>query len=149
MMSDGKLKQKHQEDGSVVKLSKQEIRQKEFLEKSKSKKKDLAKIVLAILVVALGVWGFYFDLTWPVYVRALIPILGVVSACAIIFLWCDLGKSLIRYIKDSVTEVKKVVWPTKNETWKNTIFVLLFTLVMTIFLWGVDAILAWLFLLNA
>lgn len=148
-MSDGKLKQKHQEDGLAEKLSKQEIRQKEILEKSKNKKKDLVKIVLAVLVVAFGVWGFYFDLTWPIYVRALIPALGVVIAFAIVFLWCDLGKSLIRYIKDSVTEVKKVVWPTRNETWKNTIFVLLFTLVMTIFLWGVDAILAWLFLLNA
>lgn len=146
-MSD--LNPKSQEDVAVVKLSKQEKRQKELMEKSINKKKDLAKIIMAVVVVGLGIWGFYFDLSWSVYVRALIPILGVLLAIAIVFFWCEIGKNLLRYIKDSVGEVKKVVWPSKNETWKNTLFVLVFTLIMTIFLWGVDGILAWLFLLNA
>jgi len=52
---------------------------------------------------------------------------------------------LIRYIKDSVVEIKKVVWPPKNEAWRNTFFVLIFTAVLTLFLWLVDSFLVWLF----
>lgn len=141
--------QRHQEDVTAAKLSKQERRQKELLEKSINKKKDSAKIFLAVVVVALGVWGFYYEPSWPVYVRALMPILGVVLAFTILFFWCEIGKKLLRYVKDSISEIKKVVWPSKNETWKHTLFVLVFTFLMTIFLWCVDSILAWLFLLNA
>jgi len=51
----------------------------------------------------------------------------------------------VRYIKDSVVEIKKVVWPPKNEAWRNTFFVLIFTAVLTLFLWLVDSFLVWLF----
>lgn len=142
-------KQKAKETVASPKISKQELRQREQAEKKKSRQGDIAKLVLAAILVVAGVWGYYFQPQWSVYLRALFPIVGVLLAVVIVFFWCDLGRNLLRYIKESVGEVKKVVWPSKNEAWRNTFFVLIFTTLMTLFLWMVDSILAWLFLLNA
>lgn len=142
-------KQKTKEVTASPKMSKQELRQKEQAEQQRSKRSDMAKLALAAILLLAGVWGYYAQPQWSVYLRALFPLAGVILAVVIVFFWCDLGRNLVRYVKGSITEVKKVVWPTKNETWRNTLFVLVFTALMTFFLWVVDSILAWLFLLNA
>ena len=51
------------------------------------------------------------------------------------------GFNLFRYIKDSVAEIKKVVWPSRNDTVRMTMFVIAFTCVFTIFIYGVDTLL--------
>ena len=48
------------------------------------------------------------------------------------------GFNLFRYIKDSVAEIKKVVWPSRNDTVRMTMFVIAFTCVFAIFIYGVD-----------
>nr|WP_314486380.1 preprotein translocase subunit SecE [uncultured Kingella sp.] len=50
------------------------------------------------------------------------------------------GFNLFRYIKDSVAEIKKVVWPSRNDTVRMTMFVIAFTCVFTIFIYGVDTL---------
>ena len=48
--------------------------------------------------------------------------------------------NLFRYIKDSVAEVKKVVWPSRSDTVRMTMFVIAFTCVFAIFIYGVDTL---------
>lgn len=50
------------------------------------------------------------------------------------------GFNLFRYIKDSVAEIKKVVWPSRNDTVRMTMFVIAFTCVFAIFIYGVDTL---------
>lgn len=141
-------KQKIKEVPASPKISKQELRAREMAEQAKNRRGDVAKLILAGVLVMLGLWAYYIQPQWPIYLRVLFPVAGIALAVSIVFFWCSLGRSLIRYIKDSTVEIKKVVWPGKNEVWRNTFFVILFTAVMTLFLWIVDSILAWLFLMN-
>ena len=54
------------------------------------------------------------------------------------------GKQLFSFIQSSRIEIRKVVWPTNQETSQTTMAVFVFTLVMGIFFWGLDSFLLWL-----
>ena len=62
-----------------------------------------------------------------------------------VFLTSESGKALIAYGKDSVREVRKVVWPTRKEATQMTLYVFGFVFVMTLFLWVTDKTLEWAF----
>ena len=53
------------------------------------------------------------------------------------------GKQLIAFGRDSVKEVKKVVWPTRKEAMQMTGYVFAFVFVMALFLWLTDKTLEW------
>ncbi|WP_158966629.1 preprotein translocase subunit SecE [Paraglaciecola sp. L3A3] len=50
------------------------------------------------------------------------------------------GSAFITFAKDSRTEVRKVVWPTRQETTTTTMIVLAATVIMSLILWGLDGI---------
>lgn len=52
---------------------------------------------------------------------------------------------LIKYFKDSVVEIRKVVWPKRADAMRITIFVIVFIAVFTAFIYGVDTIISVLF----
>jgi len=56
----------------------------------------------------------------------------------------QIGKDFVTYCQDSITETKKVVWPSRKETFQTTGIVVLFVLIMAVFLWVVDASLVYL-----
>lgn len=49
-------------------------------------------------------------------------------------------KGIVKYFKDSVSEFKKVVWPTPKETTHNTIVVLAMCGVAALFVFGIDSL---------
>ena len=143
-MSDRKQKVKEMAVASL-KQSRQELRDRRRGVQRKTGRVNVAKLCLAAALVAGGAIGFSFLSQQPLYVRGVILGVPLLLSGLIVLFWCDASPSLIRYIKDSVVEIKKVVWPPKNEAWRNTFFVLVFTAVLTLFLWLVDSFLVWLF----
>ncbi len=143
------MKSKNSQENSVnskavIKAAKSELKQKALEEELKHKKMDKMKLLLAIIVVVASIWGFY-ALKLPKYVLVAMPFVGVAIALAIVFFWCDIGKRLISYIKDSFVELKKVVWPEKNDAIKTTIYVVLFVAALALFIWLADSLVSWLF----
>lgn len=53
------------------------------------------------------------------------------------------GKQFVKFAKESRHELRKVVWPTRDEAVKNTVMVAIIVAIMSVFLWGVDALIAW------
>ena len=104
---------------------------------------DKAKLVAAIAVVAAGVWGYYWLADYPLVVRVLTVIAGMLLAGAVAW-WSEPGKQFAVFAGESVAEVKKVVWPTRKETMQTTAAVFAFVVVMAIFLWISDKTLEWL-----
>jgi preprotein translocase subunit SecE len=68
---------------------------------------------------------------------------GIVIALGLVAV-TPTGKRFLAYAKDSVNEVKKVVWPSRKESTQMTLIVFAFVLVMAIFLWSADKIIEWL-----
>ena len=53
------------------------------------------------------------------------------------------GRTAVTFAKESKTEIRKVVWPTRQEAIQTTAIVLVATLIMSIIMWGLDSVLFW------
>ena len=106
-----------------------------------SNKLDSFKLLMAIAILILGVVGFYyFEAESQLY-----RVLGVVFAAIVaigISSTTTLGQNLIGFGREARMEVRKVVWPTRQETLQTTLMVMVAVLVMGIFLWLIDMLLA-------
>ncbi len=109
-------------------------------------KGDILKLCVAAALIGGGIWIFYSNtFNLPSYVRTAAPIVGVVLGLLIVFYWCDFGRRLIAYVRDSVTEFKKVVWPPRNDALRMTVFVIIFVTILAAFIYMADSIISWLF----
>jgi preprotein translocase subunit SecE len=103
---------------------------------------DKVKLVAAVAMVALGIWGYYWLGDTAIVLRVLTVIAGLLAAGAVA-LWSAPGKQFAVFAGESVAEVKKVVWPTRKETIQTTAAVFAFVVVMAVFLWLTDKGLEW------
>jgi preprotein translocase subunit SecE len=102
---------------------------------------DKIKLGLSVLIIGVGISGFYLLAESPQVVRVAAFMLALVFAALVA--WTSVpGKVFVVYARESVIETRKVVWPTRKETMQSTGLVLAFVFVMAVFLWGVDSILA-------
>ncbi len=106
-----------------------------------SNKLDTFKLMLAIAVLIFGIVGFYYYEAESQLYR----VLGVVFATLVaigISSTTGIGQGLIGFARESRMEVRKVVWPTRQETVQTTFMVLVAVIIIGIFLWLVDMLLA-------
>lgn len=99
---------------------------------------DKIKVVVALLLVVAGIFGFYAMQDAASVLRLLVVLAGVIAAVAV-YWTTNSGKRLFGFAQDSVAEAKRVSWPSRKETLQTTGVVVLFAVVMALFLWAVDA----------
>jgi preprotein translocase subunit SecE len=104
---------------------------------------DKVKLGIAVLLVIAALVAYYVLDTLPLIARIGIILAGIAAAIAVG--WTSQpGKQFYVYTQESITETKKVVWPSRKETLQSTGVVVAFVIVMALFLWIVDASLVWL-----
>ena len=103
---------------------------------------DKAKLAVAVGLVIAAIAGFYALSKQGALVQWGVLLLGI-AAAVVVFLVSESGRQLVGFSKDSVKEVKKVVWPTRKESVQMTLYVFAFAVVMALFLWLTDLTLAW------
>ena len=104
---------------------------------------DTAKWLIVVALVAVAVVGnsYYADQSLLYRVLGIVA-LGVVAG--LVALQTAKGAAFWSLIKGSRTEIRKVVWPTRQETVQTTMIVVAFVIVVALLLWGLDAFLGWL-----
>jgi preprotein translocase subunit SecE len=103
---------------------------------------DKLKLVVAVALIAAGVWGYYWLADSALVLRILAVIAGVLAGAAVAWFSAP-GRQFGLFAAESVAEVKKVVWPTRKETMQTTAAVFAFVVVMAVFLWISDKTLEW------
>jgi preprotein translocase subunit SecE len=103
---------------------------------------DKIKLAVALLLVALGVWGYYYLSEQALILRVLSVVAGLLLGGAVAWFSAP-GREFALFAGESVAEVKKVVWPTRKETMQTTAAVFAFVVVMAVFLWVSDKTLEW------
>ena len=98
---------------------------------------DKAKLAAAALLLLGGIVAFYSLGRLDLWIRV-VALLALVALAVGAFFLSESGKQLIGFGKESVKEVKKVVWPTRKEALQNTAMVFGFVFVMAFFLWITD-----------
>ncbi len=101
-------------------------------------------MMLSILII-LGSFVLYYQdplgLNTTLY-KVLVLLAGLVLA-AFVFFKAPQGVRLNAFFKETKIELRKVVWPTRDETVKTTGMIMVAVVIVAIFLWIVDAILTW------
>lgn len=103
---------------------------------------DTFKLMTAVLVLLAGVVGFYYFEEESQLLR----VLGMLAVAVIAFLIAatsEVGRRSLGFFKDARVEVRKVVWPTRQETVQTTIAVLFMVVLVAIMLWLFDMFLGW------
>ena len=107
-------------------------------------KLDSLKWVLVALLVGAGIYGnsYFSDESLLYRVIGLLVVAAVALAVAV---KTARGDSAWTMIKGARTEIRKVIWPTRQETTQTTMIVMVFVVVCGLFFWALDSFLGWLF----
>ena len=98
---------------------------------------DTAKLAGAVAIALVGFVAYYYFGDASVALRSL-GVLVALGLAAFVGLQSAQGQSLWRFIQAARTELRRVVWPTREETIQTTIAVLVFALIMGVFFWLLD-----------
>ncbi len=99
---------------------------------------DVLKLLIAAALLVGGIYGYYWYLEWMLWVRVLL-VLGGLAACIGVAVTSTQGQRIWAFIQGSRIEIRKVIWPTKQETTQTAIAVFIFTLIMSLFFWALDS----------
>ena len=103
---------------------------------------DKAKLAGAVLLLLGSVVAYYYLGKQDLWLRV-VALLVLLAAAVALFFTSESGKQLIAFGRDSVREVKKVVWPTRKEAGQMTGYVFAFVFLMALYMWLTDKTLEW------
>ncbi len=103
---------------------------------------DTLKLMASVSILFASIVSFYYFSEISVLIRALVIIFSLVISL-LIFFRTQRGLILWAFFQGSKVEMRKVVWPTREETAKTTGIIMIAVVVVAIFLWIIDAFFTW------
>ena len=103
---------------------------------------DKVKLAVAVILVIAGLAAFYYFGEQALVLRVLYVLAGVLAGAAVAWFTTP-GQEFFAFARESWTETKKVVWPTRKEATQTTAAVFGFVVIMALFLWITDKSLEW------
>jgi preprotein translocase subunit SecE len=104
---------------------------------------DQWKTILAVLILVAGLALYYVNpLDFNSLTKVLITLLVFIGA-AMVFIKSSQGDRFVHFLKETRIELRKVVWPTREETAKTTGIIMIAVVIVAIFLWIIDAFFTW------
>jgi preprotein translocase subunit SecE len=104
---------------------------------------DTLKLLVAGAILLGGIFGYYYYADVSVLIRA-VGVLLAFALSVVVALQSMRGQAFMRFVQGARVELRKVVWPTREETIQTGVTVLVFALIMGVFFWLLDIFLLWL-----
>jgi len=101
---------------------------------------DAVKLAAGIVVLAAGIAGFYLLSDLPIWLRWIIVLAALVGG-ALVSLQSYQGRTFRAFMQSARVELRKVVWPNRQETMQVTIVVFAMVIALGLFFWGLDTVL--------
>jgi preprotein translocase subunit SecE len=101
---------------------------------------ESVKWLVAIALLAGAVVGNHMFADQSVLLRAIGVVVAIAAGLAIASQTFK-GRTFLAFAKEARIEVRKVIWPTRQETTHTTLIVMVATVIMALILWGLDGIL--------
>ena len=103
---------------------------------------DIAKLTLALVILAAGVVGYYWFNELPAWQRLFMLLGGFLLGGAVGY-FTRSGHALRDFFSESLFELRKVVWPTRQETIQTTLVIMVVVIILSILLGLIDLFLNW------
>ncbi|MGC8518282.1 MAG: preprotein translocase subunit SecE [Steroidobacteraceae bacterium] len=103
---------------------------------------DKAKLWVGVLAIVAGIAAYYLLGGEAAWLRWLYVAAGIAVA-ALVVGFSRYGAEFRAFAVSARVELRKIVWPTRNETTMTTVVVFVFVAVAGLFFWGLDLVLAW------
>jgi len=103
---------------------------------------DMLKWALVVVLVSIGVVGNYYFAAESLLYRVL-ALLLLAFAAGWVAVQTVKGQAFAKLVAEARLEIRKVVWPTRQELTQTTMIVVAFVLFMALVLWGVDSLIGW------
>ena len=103
---------------------------------------DKAKLTVAILLLVAGIVGYYILSSQAGWLRWLSVVAGLVLG-VIVYATSNYGSDTKQFFLDSRVELRKIVWPNRQDTLKTTLAVFVFVIIAGVFFWLLDLGLGW------
>ena len=103
---------------------------------------DQLRWLVAVSLIVVGIGGNWYFQSESLLLRvaALLTIMGLST----LIIWNSRkGQEIVSLLRESRSEVRRVVWPTNQETNQTTLVVLVIVLIFSLILWGLDSLLGW------
>ena len=104
---------------------------------------DWLKWLVVAALLGGGVYGNWFYQDESLLIRVL-ALIGVALVAGFIAIQTERGRNTWTLLKEARTEIRRVVWPSNQETSQTTLVVLILILIFALILWGLDSSLGWL-----
>ena len=101
---------------------------------------DVLKLATAVVFLLGGMVGYYHFEGHSLLLRVM-GLLAMTAVAVYVALQTGVGRSVLGFVLESRTEMHKVVWPTRQETWQTTLFVAAAVLLLSLVLWLYDMLL--------
>ena len=103
---------------------------------------DTAKFIAAITLVIGGIVAFYVFKSRPEAWASWVALFGGILLGVLVFAFSQYGRNFWQFVLESRVELRKVFWPTRQETLTTTMVVLVFVVIASTFFWLLDLLLA-------
>jgi preprotein translocase subunit SecE len=113
------------------------------IEVSSNKSFNIIKWIVAILLLVGATLAPRYMESWAALARWSVIVAIVIAAFAFV-LWTEQGKSFLQLLQDARGEMRRIVWPTRQEATMTTLMVFVIVFVAAMILWGFDSLFAWL-----
>lgn len=110
-------------------------------DQTSSRLDPLKWLVVFVLIAVAVVGNTYYSAESLLYRALAVTVLAIIAA--VIALQTAKGKRLAQLLKEARVEIRKVVWPTRQELMQTTLIVIVFVLVVGLLLWGMDSLISW------
>ncbi len=107
-------------------------------ESNRSPVVDSMLLVISVAMLIGGIWAYYFYQELAITPVRVAGLIGVTLVAAWVAAQSTQGAALFRFFKEADIERRKVVWPTHQETLQTSLMVIVVTIIISLFLAGVD-----------
>jgi preprotein translocase subunit SecE len=104
---------------------------------------DTVKLVAALAVLLGALVAYYWFSDWPQWARVLTMLGGLVGGFALAA-FTRIGRAFFGFLGNAQIEMRKVVWPTKQETLQTTLLIFVVVVIVGLLLWLFDSFFAFL-----
>jgi preprotein translocase subunit SecE len=114
------------------------------IEQQAASHKDTALLLASMALLVGGLWAFYYFIgQFNVLVRTLVLLISLGGALFVAY-QTHLGRVMASYVTGAYRiELRKIVWPSRQESIQATLMIAIVVLIAALLLWGLDSALLW------